>query len=252
MVFCFGFIFVSQHFFSYFYRAKHLKIVKKQQKTAKNSKKQQQNNKKVRKLISFFSPSLMTPFNCYLSKSFTQSLLNILSNPLSVKMQLRSRVIVIESQTQSKRIRTPSQKAIESKESKKALAAMDAQNLQQKLQQLRELQESQTPISKRTRTPSQKAIEAQENKTFMETLNDQEEEETQQSQNRYQTRSNKTPYSIAEFNQEFFNDASIAWRENKIQKPNATFQYRCSERLKNGNRCAKSPHDQFHCQKHTK
>ena len=212
-------------------------------------------------MISFFSPSLMTPFNCYLSKSFTQSLLNILSNPLSVKMQLRSRVIVIESQTQSKRIRTPSQKAIESKESKKALAAMDAQNLQQKLQQLRELQESQTqtPISKRTRTPSQKAIESKENQTFMEALDAEEEEPQQsqtqsqtQSQNRYQTRSNKTPYSITEFNPEFFNNASIAWRENKIQKPNATFQYRCSERLKNGNRCAKSPHDQFHCQKHTK
>jgi len=223
-------------------------------------------------LISFFGPSWKTPFNCYLSKSFT--LLKHLSNPLSVKMQLRSRVIVIESQptqsqTQNKRTRTPSQKAIESKESKKALAAMDAQNLQQKLQQL---QETQTPKSRpigktRIRTLSLKAIEAQENQTFMEALDAEEEEiqsqkqqQKQQPQNRYQTRSNnnnsnnntKTPYSIAEFSQDFFNDASIAWRENKIQTANATFKYRCSERLKNGKRCAKSPQNQFYCQTHTK
>jgi len=199
-------------------------------------------------------------------------------------MQLRSRVIVIETQSQTqqpsqtKRTRTPSQKAIESKESKKALAAMDAQNLQQKLQQLQETQtpisnpqriQTQTPKSRsigktRIRTLSLKAIEAQENQTFMEAL-DAEEEEIQsqkqqnqsqtQPQNRYQTRSNhntKTPYSIAEFTQDFFNDASISWRENKIQKPNATYQYRCSERLKNGKRCAKSPHNQFYCQSHTK
>lgn len=170
-------------------------------------------------------------------------------------MQLRSHVLVIESQTQSqpsKRIRTPSQKSIESKESKKALAAMDAQNLQQKLQQLQ---------SKRIRTPSQKSIEAQENQKFMEALDAEEEEIQQQQQQqsqtqtrqqtRYETRS-KTPYSIAEFTQEFFNNASKAWRANKIQKPNATYQYRCSERLKNGNKCAKSPHDQFYCQKHMK
>jgi len=192
-------------------------------------------------------------------------------------MQLRSRVIVIESQsnqshTQNKRTRTPSQKAIESKESKKALAAMDAQNLQQKLQDLKTKEKPQTQTLKpksrsigktRIRTLSLKAIEAQENQTFMEAL-DAEEEEIQsqkqqqtQSQNRYQTRSNnnnntKTPYSIAEFSQDFFNDASIAWRENKIQTANATFKYRCSERLKNGKRCAKSPHDQFYCQTHTK
>lgn len=175
-------------------------------------------------------------------------------------MQLRSRVIVIESQptqsqTQNKRTRTPSQKSIESKESKKALAEMDAQNLRQKLQQL-QTQQTQIPKpnSKRIRTLSLKAIEAQENKTFMEAL-DAEEEEIQ-SQTHYKTRSNnnnnKTPYSIAEFSQDFFNDASQAWRSNKIQKPNATYQYRCSERLKNGKRCSKSPHDQFHCQKHTK
>ena len=246
----FKFIFVSQHFFSCFLRTFS-------QKTTKKNK----NQKKIRKLISFFCLCFITPFNRYLSKSFTQSLLNILSNPLSVKMQLRSRVIVIESQTQSqtqiKRTRTPSQKAIESKESKKALAAMDAQNLQQKLQQLREIQESQTPkpISKRFRTLSLKEIEAQENKTFMETLDAEEAQQQQQQQqqqsqtenkNRYETRSkntNKTPYSIAEFNQDFFNDASIAWRENKIQTANATFKYRCSERLKNVKRCVKSPYN---------
>ena len=193
-------------------------------------------------------------------------------------MQLRSRVIVIESQstqsqTQNKRTRTPSQKAIESKESKKALAAMDAQNLRQKLQELKTKEKPQTQTLKpksrsigktRIRTLSLKAIEAQENQTFMEALDAEEEEiqsqkqqQNQQPQNRYQTRSNnnnnnKTPYSIAEFTQDFFNDSSEAWRANKIQKPNATFQYRCSERLKNGNRCAKSPHNQFYCQKHTK
>lgn len=187
-------------------------------------------------------------------------------------MQLRSRVIVIESQTQSqtqqsKRTRTPSQKSIESKESKKALAEMDAQNLRQKLQQL---QESQTPkpISKRIRTLSLKAIEAQENQKFMEDLDAEEEEIQQQKQqsqirqnfqtenkNRYETRSNsttKTPYSIAEFTQDFFNDASQAWRANKIQKSNATYQYRCSERLKNEKRCSKTLHSQLYCQKHTK
>ena len=98
----------------------------------------------------------------------------------------------------------------------------------------------------------------------MEALDAEEEEiqsqkqQNQQPQNRYQTRSNnnnnnnKTPYSIAEFTQDFFNDASESWRANKIQKPNATYQYRCSERLKNGKRCAKSPHNQFYCQAHTK
>lgn len=198
-------------------------------------------------------------------------------------MQLRSRVIVIESQpTQSqptqtsKRTRIPSQKAIESKESKKALAIMDAQNLRQKLQQL----ETQTPISNpqriqtqtpksrsigktRIRTLSLKAIEAQENQTFMEALDAEEEEiqsqkqQQKQPQNRYQTRSNnnnnKTPYSIAEFTQDFFNDASESWRANKIKKPNATYQYRCSERLKNKNRCcSKTLHSQFYCKSHTK
>jgi Zn-dependent M32 family carboxypeptidase len=173
-------------------------------------------------------------------------------------MQLRSGIIVINSQTQtqtqtqSKRTRKPSQKSIESKENQKALAAMDAQNLRQKLQT------TQTR-TKRIRTLSIKAIESQENQNFMESL-DAEEESQQQSQTqtrqqtRYETRSNttKTPYSISEFTQEFFNDSSEAWRANKIQKPNATFQYRCSERLKNGKRCAKSPLNQFHCQKHTK
>ena len=194
-------------------------------------------------------------------------------------MQLRSRVIVIETQSQTqtskrtrtpsqkaietqpqiqnKRTRTPSQKSIESKESKKALAAMDAQNLRQKLQQLQT--QSPKPISKtnpkRIRTLSLKAIEAQENQTFMEALDAEEEEiqqqklahELSQTQNRYETRSkntNKTPYSIAEFNQDFFNDASQAWRANKIQKPNATYQYRCSERLKNEKRCSKTLHSQ--------
>ena len=106
---------------------------------------------------------------------------------------------------------------------------------------------SQTPKPKsigktRIRTPSQKYLESQVSQKALEALDAEEE----------QANATQTPYSIAEFTQEFFDHSSEYWKANKIKKSNATYQYRCSQRIANGKRCSKEPHNQFHCQKHMK
>ena len=154
----------------------------------------------------------------------------------------------IKSQT---RIRTPSQKYLESQASQKALEALDIEEEQANVIQLPQTRSQslktqiQSPKSKsivktRIRTPSQKYLESQVSQKALEALDAEEEQETQ------------TPYSIAEFTQEFFDNSSEEWKSNKIKKSNATYQYRCSQRIANGKRCSKEPHNQFHCQKHMK
>jgi len=44
----------------------------------------------------------------------------------------------------------------------------------------------------------------------------------------------------AEFTPEFFNNASNAWKNNKIKLENHTYNYRCCMILSNEKRCKKS------------
>lgn len=166
----------------------------------------------------------------------------------SLKTQSQIQTPKIKSQT---RIRTPSQKFLESQASQKALEALDIEEEQANVIQLPQTRSQslktqiQSPKSKsivktRIRTPSQKYLESQVSQKALEALDAEEEQETQ------------TPYSIAEFTQEFFDNSSEEWKSNKIKKSNATYQYRCSQRIANGKRCSKEPHNQFHCQKHMK
>ena len=59
----------------------------------------------------------------------------------------------------------------------------------------------------------------------------------------------KTPYSISEFTSQFFDDSSVAWKMNKIQNKNATYEYRCAFCYTN-KRCRELPFDQLYCKKH--
>lgn len=62
----------------------------------------------------------------------------------------------------------------------------------------------------------------------------------------------KTPYSISEFSSKFFDESSVAWKINKIQKMNATYEYRCAFYYSNKKRCCELPFEQLYCKKHMK
>lgn len=61
-----------------------------------------------------------------------------------------------------------------------------------------------------------------------------------------------TPFSISEFTSQFFNDSSVAWKMNKVQNENATYQYRCAYYYSKTKRCRELPCSQLYCKKHMK
>ncbi len=61
----------------------------------------------------------------------------------------------------------------------------------------------------------------------------------------------------AEFTPEFFNNASNAWKNNKIKLENHTYNYRCCMILSNEKRCKKSIFNKYNkdslfCYQHRK
>jgi len=58
--------------------------------------------------------------------------------------------------------------------------------------------------------------------------------------------------NIKEFTQDFFDEASVAWRANKKVGPNLTFKYVCQATSKKGNPCKRFAIDsaEFVCAAH--
>lgn len=52
-----------------------------------------------------------------------------------------------------------------------------------------------------------------------------------------------TPYSIAEFTSDFFDNASTSWKKNKKFKKHRMVGYKCCWIHKNGRRCIKTTMD---------
>jgi hypothetical protein len=65
------------------------------------------------------------------------------------------------------------------------------------------------------------------------------------------TRSQAAKLGNAEFDENFFEEASKAWRANKKVGPNMTFTYRCEMTHKNGKPCKRNALDSIHTENMT-